>query len=184
MEELIDDGFFEGVVDIVSAGIGEHLTEGYRDPGPTRLEAAGKRGIPQVVGPSGLNFTGCGMQRKHLDKYRNREKIWIESDLRAVARYYPEELIPIAKAVAEKLNKAKGPVKFLAPLRGWSSLDREGSPIWDPAEDRLLLDNLKKLLKPEIEVIEIDCHLEDEEYARTVVEVFDKMMVEKSAQHA
>ena len=102
----------------------------------------------------------------------------IESDLRAVARYYPEELAPVAEAVAEKLNQAKGPVKFLAPLNGWSSLDREGLPIWYPEEDRILIAELKKRLNPEIEFIEIDSHLEDPEYAQAVVETFDRMMKE------
>ncbi len=179
MEELIGDGFFEGVVDVVTAGIGEHIYEGYRDAGPNRLEAAGKRGIPQVVGPSGLNFTGCGIQRKNREKFSNRERVLIESDMRAVARYYPEEMIPVAEAVAEKLNQAKGPVKFLAPLNGWSSLDREGLPIWYPEEDRILIDELKKRLKPEIEFIEINSHLEDPEYAQAVVETFDRMMKER-----
>ena len=37
MEELIAQGFFEGVVDIVPAGVSEHLFKGNRDAGPTRL---------------------------------------------------------------------------------------------------------------------------------------------------
>ena len=48
MDELLDQGIFEGVVDIVPSGLSEELFGGNRAAGSDRLEAAGKR-----VGPSG-----------------------------------------------------------------------------------------------------------------------------------
>ena len=61
-----------------------------------------------------------------------------------------------AKLYAEKMNRAKGPLKLVIPLRGWSSLDREGSVLYDPAEDRVFIDALKKKLKPDVEIEEVD----------------------------
>ncbi|MGB3906771.1 MAG: Tm-1-like ATP-binding domain-containing protein, partial [Anaerolineae bacterium] len=49
MEELISQGIFDGVLDLVPAGVSEEWIGGNRAAGPTRLEAAGARGIPQVV---------------------------------------------------------------------------------------------------------------------------------------
>ena len=51
MEELIGEGLFQGVLDIVPAGVGEELLGGNRAAGPNRLESAGKMGIPQINHP-------------------------------------------------------------------------------------------------------------------------------------
>jgi len=42
MEELIEQGFIEAVLDLVPAGIAEELLGGNRAAGPQRLEAAGR----------------------------------------------------------------------------------------------------------------------------------------------
>jgi uncharacterized protein (UPF0261 family) len=66
-------------------------------------------------------------------------------------------------------------VKFLFPTRGWSSLDREGSVLHAPEEDKVFVEELRRNLKPEIEIKELDCHLEDAEFALALVEAFIQM---------
>ncbi len=41
------------------------------------------------------------------------------------------------------------------------------------------MDELKAHLKPEIQIEEIDCNLEDREFASALVESFDEMFEEK-----
>jgi len=175
MEDLITQGFFDGVVDIVSNGVIDEIFEGNRPGGPERLEAAGKRGIPHVIAPSSINTTGCGPTRKHAEKYASRERIDKIDDLRMATRYNTEELTIAARAYAEKLNKAKGPVKFVFPLRGWSSGDREGSILHAPEEDKVFVEELRRNLRPGIEIEEVDCNLEDPEFADVLVENLIKM---------
>ena len=90
-----------------------------------------------------------------------------------------EERRLIAKAAADKLNRARGPVKFLIPLRGWSSLSVKDQPFYDPDADRIFVEELRKQLKPEIEVRELDAHLNTTGFAGAVVEAFEAMMKEK-----
>jgi uncharacterized protein (UPF0261 family) len=175
MDSLIDQGCFDGVIDIVPAGVIEEILEGQRAAGPKRLEAAGKRGIPQVIAPCSLNTTGCGPTRKHYEKYASRQRVLHVDKLRAATRLNAEELKIGAKAYAEKLNRAKGPVSILIPLRGWSSLDREGSILYDPEEDRVFVEELRKNLKPEIEIKEVDCNLEDPPFGLALVEKLDAL---------
>jgi uncharacterized protein (UPF0261 family) len=175
MDNLIDQGYFDGVIDIVPAGVMEEIFEGHRAAGPDRLEAAGRRGIPQVIAPCSINITGCGPTRKHNEKYASREKILRIDELRAGTRYNIEELRIGAKVYAEKLNKAKGPVWILIPLRGWSSLDREGSILYDPDQDRLFVEELRKSLRPEINIEEVDCNLEDPLFALALVEKLETL---------
>ncbi|MGB9629651.1 MAG: Tm-1-like ATP-binding domain-containing protein, partial [Thermodesulfobacteriota bacterium] len=60
MEELIGEGHFQGVIDIVPAGLSEEFLGGNRSAGPHRLEAAGKMGIPQIITPCGFDMLSCG----------------------------------------------------------------------------------------------------------------------------
>jgi uncharacterized protein (UPF0261 family) len=81
----------------------------------------------------------------------------------------------VARLYSEKLNKATGPVKVLFPTRGWSSIDKEGTVLHNPEEDRIFLDVLKKLLKVRIDIEEVDCNLEEPDFALKLVESFDSI---------
>ena len=175
MDSLIDQGYFDGVIDIVPAGVIEEIFEGQRAAGPERLEAAGRRGLPQVIAPCSLNITGCGPTRRHYEKYAFRKKVLRVDELRAGTRFNDEELRIGAKAYAEKLNKAKGPVSILIPLRGWSSLDREGSVLYDPQQDRVFVEELRRHLRPEIEIEDVDCNLEDPPFGLALVEKLEAL---------
>ena len=172
MDDLIRQGLFDGVIDIVSAGVIEEMFSGTRAAGPERLEAAGNRGLPQVIAPCSVNITNAGPARKEAEKYTSREKKLKQDELRILTRFNSEELITAAKVYADKLNKAEGPVRFLSPTRGWSSLDRKGSILHDPEEDKVFIEELRRNVKPEIEIEEVDCHLEDPEFALALVESF------------
>jgi uncharacterized protein (UPF0261 family) len=175
MEDLIVQGFFDGVIDIAPAGVIEEIFHGTRAAGPKRLEAAGERGLPQVIAPCSINITNASLTRRQSEKYASREKKLKQDESRIETRYNREELTAAAGVYAEKLNRARGPVKILFPNRGLSSLDREGSVLHAPEEDRVFVDELRRKLKPEIEVEELDCHLEDSEFALALVEAFVKM---------
>jgi uncharacterized protein (UPF0261 family) len=78
----------------------------------------------------------------------------------------------VAKVMAEKLNRANGPVKVLIPTRGFSSWDKEGKSFYDPEADKIFIDSLKQSLHPSIMVSEIDAHINDEQFAEAIVETF------------
>jgi len=179
MEDLIEQGFFDGVVDIALVGVSDELFEGNRPGGPKRLEMAGRRGIPQVLAPCGLNQTGAGPTRRNREKYASRPRILKLDELRMGTRLNEEELILTARTVANKLNNANGPVKFFIPLRGWSAFDPPGGILYAPEEDQIFVKELKKHIKPEIEIIEIDANLEDKIFAQALVNGFEKLMKAK-----
>jgi uncharacterized protein (UPF0261 family) len=163
----------------VPAGLIEEKFKGNRAAGMERLDAAGERGIPQVWAPCCLNLTGAGPTRTNREKYTASGKFLKIDEMRAMARFPRDELLTGAKLYAEKLNKAKGPVKLIIPLRGWSSLDKEGSPLYDPQEDRLFVEELKENLARPIEIEEVDCNLEDMNTATALVDSLDALMKEQ-----
>jgi len=176
MDRLISQGFFDGVIEIVPAGLVEERFKGNRAAGMERLDAACERGIPQVWAPCCLNLTGAGPTRTNREKYIASGKVLNIDEMRAMARFPQDELLIGAKLYAEKINKAKGPIKLVVPLRGWSSLDQEGSTLYDPEEDSIFIDELKKNLRHSIEIEEVDCNLEDIRTARALVESLENFM--------
>ncbi len=176
MEELIGQGFFDGVVDIALMGVSDELFEGNRPGGPHRLEMAGRRGIPLVVAPCGLNQTGAGPTRKNREKYLARPRILKLDELRMGTRLNEEELTLTARTMAEKLNKAKGPVKFFIPLKGFSGFDPPGGVLYCPEEDMIFIDELKRLVKPNVEIVEIDANLEEQVFAQAMLDAFVQLM--------
>jgi len=183
MEELIEQGLFSGVIDLVPAGVSEELIGGNRAAGPTRLEAAGHRGIPQVVAPCGFEMISCGpLDRRDrgdpLWASRNlaERKIFIPDALRVQVRTSADELREVAQVVAEKLNRSRGPVKFLIPTQGWSALSVEGADLHEPETDAVFAPELRKHLRPDIQVEELDTHLNTPEFARAAVEALVGMM--------
>lgn len=176
MDKLIGQGFFDGVIEIVPAGLIEAQSKGNRAADMTRLDAACERGIPQVWAPCCLNITGAGPTRVNREKYEASGRVFKMDAMRAMARFPRDELEVGAKLYAEKLNKAKGPVKLVVPLKGWSSIDNPGSVLFDPDEDRRFIELLKKNLVVPVEIEEVDANLEDVETAEVLVNSLDTMM--------
>ena len=186
MEELIGDGLFQGVMDIVPAGVGEELLGGNRAAGPNRLETAGKMGIPQIITPCGFDMLSCGPQERGdrgdplwVSKNIKNRKLFFPDAFRVQARTTSEELREIAREVARKLNRSQGPVAVLIPLKGWSSLDKEGMPLYDPEADKDFIGELKTHLNPKIAIIELDLHLNTREFAEEAVRQFIKLFEAK-----
>jgi uncharacterized protein (UPF0261 family) len=182
MEDLIGEGFFQGVMDIVPAGVGEELLGGNRAAGPNRLENACKMGIPQLITPCGFDMLSCGP----LERSDRGDPLWVSKDIknrklfipdafRVQARTTSQELREIAREVARKLNQSKGPVAVLIPLKGWSSLDKEGMSLYDPEADKVFVHELKVHLNPNIPLIELNLHLNTCEFAEEAVNQFIKL---------
>jgi uncharacterized protein (UPF0261 family) len=81
----------------------------------------------------------------------------------------------VADAMAQKLNKAQGPVKIVIPLGGWSSIDARGTDMYDPDIDRAFVNEIKKQLNPAIEVTEVDADLDTEEFAQAILKAFHRI---------
>jgi uncharacterized protein (UPF0261 family) len=169
MEAMISEGLFRGVIDLAPGAVGEHLYGFMRDAGPTRMEAAGQMGIPQIISICGVNHI-TPRKSKYTREHDLRRRYDIDR-LRTWLRMSPKELRQVAGVFADKLNHALGPVKVMIPLRGWSSVDSPGNPTYDPEEDRVFSTELRKTLRKDIEIVEVDANMEDHKFAKTMIQV-------------
>ncbi|MCM2357870.1 MAG: Tm-1-like ATP-binding domain-containing protein [Geobacteraceae bacterium] len=174
MEDMIRSGAFHGVLDICTGGIVENLFKGNRDPGPDRLKAAVEAGIPMVLAPCGLDILSYGGRADMLEKTKDRPQ-YVQDSLRVQVRTTADELRQAADVIAERLNRAKGGWTFLIPLQGWSSQDKEGRIIYDPAADAAFVARLKEKLADPFHVKEVDLHLYTPEFARVAVDEFVRL---------
>jgi len=177
MEDLIDQGLIGGVLDLALHEFADALYGGYCGGiGPGRLESAGNRGIPQVVVPGGLDcivleFESIETMPKHM---KDRSVFWY--DFRSGVRTNSEDVIHLAQTISEKLNRSKGPVRFVVPRGGWSEADSHQGPLFDPETNETFLSKLKSLMDARIPIVEVEAHINSEEFARVAVAHLDELM--------
>jgi len=176
MEDMISEGTFQSVLDLNLHEIGDRYVGGLHGAiRADRLTAAGALGVPQVVAPGSSNYTVQGSPESLSDDMRRRKHFNYNPHLTLV-RLLPEELIEVAKEIAAKLNRAKGPVKVFIPLKGFSFPDREGLPHWEPEGNQVFIDALKKHLDDSIPLVELDAHINDADFIDPVIDEFMAMM--------
>jgi uncharacterized protein (UPF0261 family) len=183
--DLVGQGLFEAFIDLVPGGFSEYLLGGNRAAGPDRLDAGIRTGRPYILSPCGFDMISCGpIQRRDqgdplwVSRKLAERKLLIQDAMRVQARTSPEEVTQIARETAKKLNghPKKVLVKFIIPTKGFSSISVEGGALHDPACDRAFTDELKKNLDPQIEVIEVNSHINTPEFAQSVVDALRKIM--------
>ena len=164
MEALIDAGFIKGVLDLTTTEWCDEIVGGVLSAGPHRLEAAGRRAIPQVVSVGALDMVNFGPWETVPAAFRNR-KLYKHNPTVTLMRTTGEELKKIGAAIVEKLNAAKGKTAVLLPLRGVSAIDVDGAPFRDADADQVLFEEIRSHLRSDIECIEIDTDINDEAFA-------------------
>jgi uncharacterized protein (UPF0261 family) len=177
MEHLIEAGALGGVVDYTLSELANSLMDGIHTTGPDRLRVAGRHGVPQVVVPGCVDFFNQGARDTVPERYRARRS-YFHNPVATLVRLTAEEEERLGRIVAERLNEARGPVRVVAPTRGFSLADAEGGDLWDPEADRAFLDSLRDALRPDIPYETIDAHVDDTAFADVVAERYLTMTQE------
>jgi uncharacterized protein (UPF0261 family) len=175
MEEFIAQGLVAGVIDFTLHEIADEMFGGYcKGIGPMRLETAGQFGIPLVVAPGGLDNAVFSPFYPMPDHLKGRK---VHShDIRFCVRMGPEEMKQFARIVGEKLNRSKGPTYVLIPKKGWSEADKAEMELFDPKTDQIFVEELRKIINPNIPIEEMDVHISDPVFALRAVEILDNMI--------
>lgn len=167
LESLVADGYIAGVLDITTTEWADELAGGVFSAGATRMDAAAEKGIPQVIVPGCVDMVNFWAPDTVPEKYKDRLFYHWNPNV-TLMRTTAEENAEMGRIFAEKANRATGPVAFFLPLKGVSMLDAPGKEFWSPEADQALYDALKKDLRPDIPVIEMDNNVNDDEFADAV----------------
>ena len=171
LEELVKTYRVSGVIELGLNEIGNELFGGLASAGPNRLEAAGEKGIPQIITPGCIDIINFLGPETLPDRYKDRP-LCFHNPQATLPRLNAEEFRLLGETMGKKLNLATGPVKVLIPIRGFSSLDCQGNIFYDPITDKAFIDSLRSSLKKAIELKEIDAHINDEKFADIVASEF------------
>ena len=178
-EQAITEGAIDIALDLSLAELVNQVCGGVGSAGQHRLEAAGKRGIPQIVGvaPATFFWWVSGSPLPRMLKIRPRHR---HNGLTVVAAN-KQEMIRAGELIAEKLNMATGPTAVVIPKRlGVMEVDGKvhASPFSDPEGGEALLQAFKRNIKPTIKVVDVDAHINDKAFADKVLALFDEMVSE------
>jgi uncharacterized protein (UPF0261 family) len=175
MEELISEGYFTAVLDYTLSEIAGYIAGGFHNGGETRLDAAAKSGIPQLIVPGCLDFIVFGAKHEVPEHLRERPMYYHNPEFTLV-RLTPDEQRRATQMLADKLNQATGKVTVLVPLRGGSIMDIEGGAFWQPELNRECRELLKSSLKPAIEYREVDGHINENSFAEATLEALLRLV--------
>jgi len=179
MEGLAAAGALAGVIDYTLSELANSLMDGLHATGPERLRVAGEQGLPQVVVPGCVDFFNQGAPATVPERYRGRKRYY-HNPVATLVRLEAGEMAELGGIVAERLNVARGPVRVVAPTRGFSLADVEGGELWDPDADAAFLEALASALRPDIPFEPVETHINDPALADLVAGRYLSLMEESA----
>jgi uncharacterized protein (UPF0261 family) len=182
MEALMRSGFITASLDITTTELADELVGGVLSAGPERLEAAGELGIPQVVSLGALDMVNFGPFETVPAEFRDR-LLYKHNPTVTLMRTTPEECATLGRLIAEKLNRARGPVTVFVPLKGVSLIATEGQVFYEPVADEALFGALREHLDPEIDLRELDLDINDPAFAQAMADRLDALYKAWSSEH-
>ena len=177
MEGLIRDGLIDGVLDLTTTELADELVGGILSAGPDRLEAAGRRGVPQVVSLGALDMVNFGPRGSVPERFRGRI-FHSHNEAVTLMRTTPAENAALGARIASVLGRASGPVAVYVPRGGVSAIDAPGRPFHDAEADSALFDALTAGLAdyPHVRLVERGEHINDPPFAEAAALALIELM--------
>ncbi len=182
MENLVEEGRVQGVLDLSLHEFADELHDGYCGAiGPKRLATAGRVGVPHVALPGGLDMVVLECVSHDEVPEPLRDRTFISHDFRSFVRSTAEDMRRVSAVIAERLADADPAPVFIIPNEGWSKADAPGGPFYAPEINKVFIDEITARLAPQARVVEYDGHINDEECSRLAVDELHRMMAAKAA---
>ncbi len=172
-EKLAGEGAFVCVMDFCMQEFGNMLADSVVSSGSDRLTNAGRAGIPQLVAPGALDLLDFAGWQEIPEQYADRafhehNRLIKSSVFNAAERRH------WIKAMAERLQTAKGPVHFFLPLGGVEEWDKEGGETHDAEGLAALIDEARTAIPSVADMTEVNAHINDQAFSDAVLSVFDE----------
>ena len=178
LERLAAAGELVGVIDVTTHELTDLIVDGVYSAGHGRLTGAGTAGLPQVIVPGAIDHANFWVGQVP-ERYRARDFFQYNAQ-NLLMRTSAEEFVALGCEFARRINAAKGPLRVLVPLEGFSehtkrrAHDLEGNdrgPWKRPEDYRIFADSLKKHVKA-ARIDELMLHVNDIPFADACVDAF------------
>jgi uncharacterized protein (UPF0261 family) len=177
-EQFVESGVLTGALDMSMQELAGYVCNGSNPV--SRLAAATKRALPQVVAPGAVDwFCHFGFLDSLPAQYKSRT-IHMHNPRVVEIKTSMDEKISLGEIMADRINRALGPTIVLLPVAGVSDRDKPGGVFFDPEGRKAMMEALKANLDPGVEVRELDMHINDPDFSREAVAAFEKV-IERAA---
>jgi uncharacterized protein (UPF0261 family) len=190
LERLSLSGELAGIVDVTTHELADLVVDGVYSAGAARMTGAGAAGLPQVIVPGAIDHANFWVGQVP-ERYKTREFFRYNAQ-NLLMRTNTDEFRILGGEFAKRLNSAKGPVRILIPLEGFSehskrrACDLNGAdkgPWKRPDDYRVFIESLKSSLKSG-QVEELPLHINDNAFADACVDAFVKITTPDAARPA
>ncbi|KAG2327304.1 hypothetical protein Bca4012_036304 [Brassica carinata] len=173
MESLVKQGFIQGVMDVTTTEVADHVVGGVMACDSSRFDIIIEKGIPLVLSVGALDMVNFGGKDTIPSHFQTR-KIHVHNEQVSLIRTTVEENKKFARFIADKLNKSTSKVRVCLPEKGVSALDAPGMPFWDPEASGALINELQSLIQAneDRQVDKYPHHINDPEFAEALVASF------------
>ena len=175
MEELAVEGLLDGLFDLSTHEITDEIFGGIHAGDAERLLAGGLKGIPRLVVPGGLDIITLRELETVPEIYRSQPYVKHNPHITLV-RLTADQMVKVADVMVKRLNQATAPVIVAIPKGGFSFYNKDGLHFRDIAADEAFFRTLKMKLKPEIEICELDGHVNDAVFIEAILLLFERLM--------
>lgn len=171
MEELIDEGLIDAVLDLTPHEVTEEIMQVgiYAPVRSGRLTAAIGKRIPLVVATGGMEYICFGPRTSIPEELQNRT-IYMHNPYNANLKINHQELGRVAEELATRLNQSHGKVSVLVPTNGWSVYGSDDGPFHDPEGIELFIATVRQRLSDTVELQVLDRNINDPEFVDACVE--------------
>jgi len=179
MAELVEKGFFRGVLDLTLHDILDHVAHGSCGKlDERRLYSYLSRDVPAVMAPGGLDFIAYMPEDGRLPRAFANRKIY-RHDYRVGVRATVKEVIKAARWLGSVLDKTHPEhALLLIPLGGWSGPGVRGGGFYDAELIEAFRDRMVKDWGREF-VVDVDLPLDESRFARFASERLFGLMRKK-----
>jgi len=185
LERMIAEGKLDAVLDLTTTEICDHLFGGNMSAGPTRLEAALRAGIPNIISIGATDMVNFGTRGTVPGEYRERNLLEHNS-LVTLMRTTKEECVAVGEFIVEKIKrfaKEKEMVEVWLPSGGVSVISTLGAVFEDKQADAALVETVRKGLDGVgVRVVLDKRHINDEEFARDIADSLMALVPKKGAE--
>ena len=168
MDRMLSESALAGALDISTQEVVGYVCDGVFNGGPTRMTAAARAGLPQVVVPGGTDYVVRGPVDTLTAAQRSQPLVVHNARLTRI-RTTVDEMSRVGDTMATRLNQSVGPATVLIPLQGFSHTDRPGGPFHDPPANQALIDRLESRVASHVTLTCIDAHINSAAFAEAAV---------------
>ncbi|MTB66611.1 UPF0261 family protein [Providencia sp. wls1943] len=177
MEKLIDSRLLDSVLDITTTEVCDYLFGGVLACDEDRFGAIARTQTPCVLSCGALDMVNFGRPSTVPEQYKDRQFYHHNAQV-TLMRTTVEENRQMGHWIAEKLNACEGEIRFIIPTAGFSALDIDGAPFWDPQADQAFIDALTQHLvtTEKRQLILSPHHINSPEFCEQIIELHQEIV--------